>query len=264
LVAVQRAQSRRRLKIVIAISAIIALVAVALTITRLPLLAVQHVDVTGDVHTPRTAVLAVTGLERHPQMIDLNSGRLRRKLMALPWVASAQIERHWPTTVGIHLSERVPVAEVAGPRGQLAIVDGDGRVLTTGTSATFAAEPGATSLPTVEGVSASGPPGTVLAGGVHDALALAVALPAALPPSSPNQLQSVSIGHDGLLQATLAPAVTVLFGSLDGLDAKLLALRTLLERVDLKGVGTVDVRVPDAPALTHQRQGSTVSTIPRG
>ncbi|HSS11739.1 MAG TPA: FtsQ-type POTRA domain-containing protein, partial [Acidimicrobiales bacterium] len=213
------------------------------------------------------AVLAVTGLERHPQMIDLNSGRLRRKLMALPWVASAQIQRHWPTTVGIHLSERVPVAEVAGPRGQLAIVDGEGRVLATGTSATFAGEQRATSLPTVEGVSASGPPGTFLAGGVHDALALVVALPAALPPASPNQLQSVSIGH-GLLQATLAPAVTVLFGSLDGLDAKLLAMRTLLERVDLKGVGTLDVRVPDAPtvtpALTHQRQGSTVSTIPRG
>ncbi|HSS08744.1 MAG TPA: FtsQ-type POTRA domain-containing protein, partial [Acidimicrobiales bacterium] len=197
LVAVQRAQSRRRLKIVIAVIASVAPVAVALTITRLPVLAVQHVDVTGDVHTPRAAVLAATGLERHPQMIDLNSGRLRQKLMALPWVASAQIERHWPTTVGIHLSERVPVAEVTGPRGQRAIVDGDGRVLATLASATFAAEQRANSLPTVEGVSASGAPGTFLAGGVHAALALAVAVSAALPPASPNQLASVSISHDG-------------------------------------------------------------------
>jgi hypothetical protein len=54
-----------------------------------------------------------------------------------------------------------------------------------------------------------------------------------------------------MLQAKLMPNITVLFGSIDGLDAKLLTLRTLLERVGLKGAVTLDVRVPAAPVLTR-------------
>jgi cell division septal protein FtsQ len=279
LVAVQRAQGRRRLKIMVAIVAVVVLAAAALAATRLPLLAVQHVEVTGDVHTPRASVLAVTRLDRHPQLIDLNSGRLRRELMTLPWVASAQIHRRWPATVAVHLSERRPVAEVTGPEGQPAVVDRDGRVLATGAavatalapasalaSAPASSPPGAPGLPGLKGVGQAGAAGTYLApsSGVRDVLALALALPPVLSASSANQLRAIEIGKQGMLQATLAPGVTVLFGSIDALDAKLLALRTLLERVDLRGVTTLDVRVPTAPSLTHQGQASTVSTIPRG
>jgi cell division septal protein FtsQ len=285
LVAVRQAQGRRRLKIIFAIVAVVVLVAVAVAVTRLPLLAVQHVDVTGDVHTSRAAVLAVTRLDRHPQMIDLNSGRLRRELMTLPWVASAQIHRRWPRTVAVHLSERLPVATVTGPQGQPAVVDRDGRVLATGAAVATAlaqpsapavpgaagqsgapSQPGAPALPAIKGIGRAGAAGTYLSPstGVHDALALAVALPPVLPASSSHQLQAIDVGKDGILQATLAPGVTVLFGSIDGLDAKLLALRTLLERVDLRGGATLDLRVPTAPSLTHQGQASTVSTIPRG
>jgi hypothetical protein len=53
-----------------------------------------------------------------------------------------------------------------------------------------------------------------------------------------------------MLQAQLTPRVTVLFGSSDDLNAKLLALRTLLEQVPLRGLVTLDVRVPTAP-VTH-------------
>jgi cell division septal protein FtsQ len=275
LVAVQRAQGRRRLKIMVAIVAVVVLAAAALAATRLPLLAVQHVEVTGDVHTPRGSVLAVTRLDRHPQLIDLNSGRLRRELMTLPWVASAQIHRRWPATVAVHLSERRPVAEVTGPEGQPAVVDRDGRVLATGAAAATAvaaalapasSPPGAPGLPALKGVGQAGAAGTYLAPstGVRDVLALALALPPMLSSSSANQLRAIEIGKQGMLQATLAPGLTVLFGSVDALDAKLLALRTLLERVDLRGVATLDVRVPTAPSLTHQGQPSTVSTIPRG
>jgi cell division protein FtsQ len=243
-----------------AVMAVIALVALALAITRLPILAVRHVGVTGNGHTPRAAVLAVTRLDRHPQMIGLNSGRLRHELLGLPWVASAQIHRHWPSTVDVHLSERVPVAEVAEPKGQEAILDRDGRVLVSGLN------PWGPGLPRLDGVGQVGPAGTFLpaSSGGRDALALVMALGPALPPATPHELEAVGIGHNGTLQATLAPSVTVLFGSIDGLDAKLLALQTLLERVDLKTAVTLDVRVPDAPALTHKQLGSTVSTTPRG
>jgi hypothetical protein len=71
-----------------------------------------------------------------------------------------------------------------------------------------------------------------------------------LPPASPYRLQAVEIRHDGVLQAKLTPRVTVLFGSIDDLDGKLLALRTMLEQVPLRGLVTLDVRVPTSPVLT--------------
>lgn len=248
LVAVRRAQGRKRLKIVGGIVGIVAVVALAAGLARSPLLAVQHVKVTGDAHTPRASVLAVTALDRHPQMIDLSSGRLRHELMALPWVASASIQRRWPATVEIRLLERVPVAQVAGARGQPAIVDRDGRVLASGP----AADAGA--LPALNGAGKAGPPGSFLtpATGAPAALALVVATQTALSPASPYQLQGVDIGSDGTLQARLTPHVTVLFGSTDDLAAKLLSLRTLLEQVAMRGPVTLDVRVPTSPVLTHR------------
>lgn len=36
--------------------------------------------------------------------------RVRRRLEALPWVHLAQVRRHWPNTVGIHITEQQPIA----------------------------------------------------------------------------------------------------------------------------------------------------------
>jgi hypothetical protein len=248
---------------------IAALACLCVGLTRSPILAVQHVKVTGGTHTSRASVLAVTALDRHPQMIDLSSGRLSHELMTLPWVASARIQRRWPATVEIRLLERVPVARVSGPRGQSAIVDREGRVLESGESGQTGSAPPGDGLPAVNGAGPVGPPGTFLAqrSGAQSALALVVATQAVLPPAAPYRLQAVEIRRDGMLQAKLTQAnltqanlthanltsgVTALFGSIDDLDAKMLALQTLLEQVPLRGPVTLDVRVPTSPVLTHQ------------
>jgi hypothetical protein len=112
-------------------------------------------------------------------------------------------------------------------------------------------------------VTASGPAGSTLAAdGIHDALMLATAIPTALGPDQSSQVQAIIAG-DGNLRLTMA-SWTVSFGSADQLTAKLLALRTLLERVNLRDIATIDVRVPDAPILTRLGTPSTVSTVPRG
>jgi hypothetical protein len=113
-------------------------------------------------------------------------------------------------------------------------------------------------------VPAAGQPGSSVAGpGIHDALVLAASLPSALGPDQSAKVRAI-VGGDGNLRLTMLPGWTVSFGSADQLTAKLLALRTLLERVSLKDVATIDVRVPDAPILTRLGTPSTVSTIPRG
>jgi cell division septal protein FtsQ len=307
LLAVRREEGRRRMRWVVGAVGAAFVILLGLGITRSPLFAVHHVRVTGGVHTSEADVMKVTGLGHHPLMLDLNTSLLSRNLEALPWVAQARVHRHWPSTVTIQVSERTPVALVAAGPGQLALVDGGGRVLATGPAAApsppaapaGAASAGAASasggrvpagraappttvapgppplprwipgqlgaaLPLIQGVPAAGQPGSSVAGpGIHDALVLAASLPSALGPDQSAQVSAI-VGGDGNLRLTTLPGWTVSFGSADQLAAKLLALRTLLERVNLKDIATIDVRVPDAPILTRLGTPSTVSTIPRG
>jgi cell division protein FtsQ len=203
------------------------------------------------------AVLAATGLGRKPLMVDVGTGRLRAALKALPWVATAGVERQWPTTIAIHLTERVPVAVAANATGGSALLDRSGRVL-----APAGAE--AAGIPTITGLAPVGPAGSFVpqAPGVGDALLLAAALPGVVVESA-SQIKNIVVAG-GSLNLTLSGGATVTFGTADDLAGKLLALNTVLQRVDLKGVVRIDLRLPGAPVLTHAMPGSTVSTIQRG
>ena len=257
LVAVQREATRRRRRWAIAVGGVAALAAAAIGVSRSPLLAVHHLRLSGEGHTTTAQVLAATGLDRRPLMTELALGRLRAKLEALPWVASASVQRHWPQTVAIRVTERVPVAAVPSAAGSMALVDRSGRVLTEGADVGSGA-------PTITGLAPAGSPGSVLAPapGMSDALVLAAGLPAVEAASS-SQIKGIVVA-DGTLDLTLTGGATVTFGTADGLDAKLLALHTVLQQVSLKGIAGINLRLPSAPVLTPATQGGTVSTIPRG
>jgi cell division protein FtsQ len=254
---VQKAAARRRRRWLLVAGCVAAVMAVGVGATRSPILAVHHVRVTGESHTTSDEVLAATGLGRHPLMVDVGTGRLRAELEALPWVATASVRRQWPTTVDIRLTERVPVAVAANGTGGSALLDRRGRVLAE--SAT-----GAAGVPMITGLAPVGAPGSFVPAvpGVPDALALAAALPG-VDVASPSQIKAIVVA-DGSLDLTLSGGATVTFGTADDLGGKLLALHTVLQRVDLKGIVGIDLRLPDAPVLTHAAHGGTVSTIPRG
>jgi Cell division protein FtsQ len=121
-------------------------------------------------------------------------------------------------------------------------------------------------LPTIHGLVPAGPPGTTFAGDstALDALALVAALERGLAPATAARVVAVDVAADGQLTATVTPSITVRVGPPDSLDAKVVALGTLLDRADLKGVSTIDVRVPEDPVLTRPGGAGTVSTTPRG
>jgi cell division protein FtsQ len=254
--AVRREAHRRRRRWLAAGTGVALLVGAGVATTRTPLLAVHHVHLGGAVNTSTSAVLAATGLDRKPLMVDVNSGRLRARLQALPWVATATVRRQWPTTVDIRLSERTPVASAVGPGGGPALLDRSGRVLAVG---------GTTVLPAIAGIAPVGPPGSSvpLAGTVGDALVVAASLPSAIDPGPATRVKAITVA-EGTLQLVLLNGPAVVLGSAVQLDAKLSALRTILLQVDLRGVTTVDLRIPAEPVLTRGGQGSTVSTTSRG
>jgi cell division protein FtsQ len=236
---VTRRQGRRRLRILLVVLGVLLVSSAAAAATRSSALDVDKVMISGARHTGVPDVLRSAGLDRHRLMVDVHADDMIRRLDQLPWVARANVQRDWPNTVRITVTERVPVASVTAKGGGWALADRSGRVL--------ARQPGpAGDLPQITGGPPAGDPGSVVAPAVRDALATAAALPAALRPRAP----VVAVGPEGV-ELRLTPKGVAKLGSIDRLDAKLDAVLTVLERGNVTNLVVLDVRVPSAPVLTR-------------
>ncbi|MDQ1437577.1 MAG: cell division protein FtsQ [Acidimicrobiaceae bacterium] len=238
---VTRESGRRRLRM-LGLSALVVLVAVgAVASTRSPLLNVDHVQVVGATHTPVEAVVAAGRLSDGPQMLDVNTSSVARRVGRLPWVASAKASRQWPATVRIVVTERKEAAGIPADNGRWAVADAGGHVL-----AVTDLRPDA--MPSVAGVAPAGAPGTRL--GPRGRAAVRVA--AALPDELRSKTVELAYADDGGLDLRLLEGATVRMGDASQLAEKLDAAVTVLRTVDLKAVRVLDVRVPRAPVVTRK------------
>jgi cell division protein FtsQ len=236
---VKRREGRRRLRILMALLAAVILLTAAGAVTRSPLLDVDQVVIAGAQHTSVNDVLRAGGLNRHRLMVDVRAAQMSRAIARLAWVDRVRVERHWPGKVRITLRERVPVASVPGAGGGWAIADATGRVLAR--QATAPPE-----LLQVAGGLPAGPPGSIVARPVIDALAVAAAVPAELRRRAP----VIAIADDGL-ELRLVPSGVAKLGNRDHVAAKLDAVLTVLDHANIAGLAVLDVRVPGAPVLTR-------------
>ena len=213
-----------------------------------PLASVLDVEVSGAERTGPAAVRAASGLDLRPPLIRIDPDQVRSRVEDLPWVRRATVERRWPRTVVVTVEERQPAAispcQASAATGCL--LDGSGRVLGP-------ADPRATAgLPRLAGVPAAGEPGSTLSEPAQPALAVAVNLPSALRPlvlgvkaeRGEVSLELHAPGRD------LTPPV-VRLGGPDRIQDKLTAAATVLARTSVDAVATLDVRVPESPALTR-------------
>lgn len=275
-VSVRRDESRRRRRwamgMLVGVSAVVGMWILA----HSSVLSVRHVVVRGTTHTTRASVLTAARVDHRP-MVDVDQGALRRRIGALPWIATVTVHRHWPATVTVDVVERSPSAQVAGIAGQPAVVDATGRVLAVGPDAAAVLAAARPALPALQGVPPAAVPGSTLTPVAREALTVLAAL--VLTPSRPGQggagftVTSVTTQADGTISTALAPGpVNAVFGTTDQLDAKVLALRTVLAQAMPGAIGsgaTIDVRVADAPVLTNAvltggTKSSSVSTTQRG
>ncbi len=245
--AVRRLEGQRRLRIVLAVLGCTVVTVATLGVLHSPLLRVGHVSVSGDRHTSRQAVLRAVGLDRRPLMVDVDTGRLERRLDALPWVARATVARDWPSTVGISLQERVPAAVVTTANGDWAVTDAAGRILARSTGTPSAPPALGTALPTLHGVTQLPSLGSTLPVPPGAALRVLTALHRSLV----GQVSSVDVLPDGQVALTLMPGVVVQLGDAEELQQKLAATQALLSQVRPASLRTIDVRVPEAPAITN-------------
>lgn len=240
--AVLRAQGRHRLRVLGLLVSLPLAVLIGVLVLRSSWLSVRHVTVLGARRTPVAAAERAVAAALHHPMISLDVAALDSDLDALPWVRLATVQRSWPSTLVVRITERDPVAAIrSGP--DWAELDGTGRVL----ALTGSAPAG---LPVLSGsVPPAVRPGEVVGAQLRSELAVA----AAVPPALRSEVAGMGPEPDGGVQLSLArpKGTTVEIGPATELSDKMAALQTVLAQVDLTGVTVIDIRVPGQPALTR-------------
>ena len=233
-------------RVLVAVAAILLFTGATWTTTRSALLDVDHIEVTGgSIVTPAEA-MAGAGLRSGQPMVSVDSAVAERRLRRLPWVETATVERAFPNTVRIHLTERAAVAAAARPAGGWVLLDRGGRVL--------AEQPDlAADLPQIIGAGGTPAPGENL-----DTARPALDVVAALPEAVRRDVDSVQL--DGEAVTLKMGSREIRIGPPTQLAAKVAALGVLLERVGSRSVAVLDVRVPQAPVVVPRVSNPATST----
>jgi len=233
-------------RVLAAVAAIALFTGASWTTTRSALLDVDHIQVAGgSVVTPDEAI-AGAGLHRGEPMIEVDTAAAERRLRSLPWVDTAVVERAFPNTVRIRITERAAAASAARPAGGWVLLDRGGRVLAVQDNRPA-------NLPEVIGAGDTTAPGADLVA-ARPALDVVAALPEAL------RRQTTAARLEGEAVTLQAGGREIRLGPPTQLAAKMAALSVLLERVGNRSVAVLDVRVPQAPVVVPTAPNAATST----
>ncbi len=90
---------------------------------------VQEVTLSGRRFSSRREIIRALALDRGRPMLSVDPDALRDRLLGLPWIEEAAVQRHLPDTVSIQIRERRPMA-LWQRRGRLVLVDTKGAPIT--------------------------------------------------------------------------------------------------------------------------------------
>jgi cell division protein FtsQ len=233
-VAVIREQGRRRLRVLLVVVVAVAIGGGAWLAATSPLLDVDRIVVRGTSQASnREAIRAAADVRTGDALLLLDVGELERRVEAVPSVREAHIRRDLPDELRITVVERVPAGWARRDRGQVAVVDGTGRVIAD----VPAPPPG---LPEVLGLTRLPAPGGQVApkqaaGVVED-----------LPTELENRVGSVVV-MGGVAVLQLVDGVEVRLGPAVDIVTKGRTAQAVLAALGDARITYVDVRVPGAP-----------------
>lgn len=91
---------------------------------------ISEVHIAGNARTPPETVTAVLGFEPGQSIFSADLVTAREKLMHLPWVSDAIIQRRYPDAISITLVERLPYALWRTGDGRVFVVERNGSLIT--------------------------------------------------------------------------------------------------------------------------------------
>ena len=107
---------RRRISWILGGLALIA--CLGLLLWSVPVLKVGKITVTGSQQTAEEDIVNATGITPGANIVRVDAARAARNVAALPWVERAHVERRFPGTVVVEVTERSAVLYVTRPDGE--------------------------------------------------------------------------------------------------------------------------------------------------
>lgn len=218
----------RGLKILLwsALASVVA-VALGLVLYFTPLMSARDVAVSGAVAVPAEQVLAAAAVAPGTPLLQVNTDAVAERVATIRRVATARVQREYPSTLRITVVERVPVVVKDYPDGPH-LFDRDG--------VDFATEPPPPTLPYLD---ADSP------GPTDPATKAALEVMLALPPDVVAQVGRIAAPSVASIALTLTDGRVVVWGTNDRTDEKALKLAALLTQPG----HTYDVSSPDLPTV---------------
>ena len=211
--------------------------------TRSELLDVEEVQVvlTGDGPLTAAEVAEVVGVSTGTPMVTVDLDALATRVRGLAYAAEVVVERDWPSTVRVWVAVRLPVVSAVEPGGRVALLDTGGTVLehVAGTDP---------HLPTIR-VDRFGAPGSLVPRIdplLHAAEAVSADLGAWILALSPT-------GHG--VRAEMVGGVMVDLGLGEDYTDEMRSLATVLTRVDLRCLESINVSIPQNPVVVRSATG---------
>jgi cell division protein FtsQ len=73
---------------------------------------IKNIEITGTQRFSRSQILEMAHLDARTNLLALKPALVEHALMAHPWIAKAEVSRHWPNHLTLRLTERIPLALV--------------------------------------------------------------------------------------------------------------------------------------------------------
>jgi len=73
---------------------------------------INNIEVTGTQRFSRNQILEMAHLDARTNLLALKPALVEQALQAHPWIARAELHRHWPNHISLRLTERIPLALV--------------------------------------------------------------------------------------------------------------------------------------------------------
>jgi cell division protein FtsQ len=226
---------RRATAILCLAGAVVAVAGLALAV-RSSLFDARSIVVTGASHLRPQAVVATAGVDRRTNVPMLDETAIERRLLAEPWIATADVSVSLPWTIDIEITERSPVAAVVDSGRSLLLAD-DGTVLGDGS---------------LRGVPTILLPTVAATDGARPSAAGAAAVIGAMDDELRGRVNRVIVASDGTLDLRLDDGVVVEYGSPTLARRKAIVLERILRWSGSGGgsLARIALAAPDVPAVT--------------
>ncbi len=210
-------------------SALLSVVAVGLGLLLYfaPIMSVRDIVVVGLEVVPREEVLAAAAVVPGTPLLQVDTDAVAERVATIRPVASARVQREYPSSLRITVVERVPVVVKDYPDGPH-LFDRDG--------VDFATAPPPPNLPYLE---------TATPGPNDPATEAALQVMLALPPEVAGQVGRIAAPSVASITLTLVDGRVVVWGTTDRTDEKALKLAALLTQPGR----AYDVSSPDLPTV---------------